>query len=139
MAVIADIKGEMREVSPRTSISGKDAHGRLPTPYPSSKFVWGRERDIGKIPSVSAGELTTGNERTLSPQIPSVMNDVFTRSSSELTSRRQTSKPQNREEFRAYDPRVHAPFVKMAYDRLRLLPQTLKRNRILAQRYSRRR
>lgn len=108
--------------------------GRIPKAYPEKRFrKWlPEDRDIARLPSTIASTITTGPTRTISPQSPSIMHDVFPRGLSEL--RGKCVNPQNRKEFRAYDPRAHAPFVKMAHDRLRLLPQIVRRNRMLVQR-----
>lgn len=105
------------------------------TPYPEKRFrKWlPEDRDIARLPSTIASTITTGPTRTISPQSPSIMHDVFPRWISEL--RGKSVKPQNQKQFRTYDPRAHAPFAKMAYDRLRLLPQIIKQNMALINAY----
>lgn len=41
---------------------------RQPTPYPTERFRWPAEKDVGRLPSVIAEDVTTGPTRTVSPQ-----------------------------------------------------------------------
>jgi hypothetical protein len=61
------------------------AERRIPKPYPASKFVWSREEDISRLPSVGASDIVTGPEKTVYPSEISIYHDVCNRSVGERT------------------------------------------------------
>jgi len=89
MSIECDVKGESRLRGQR--YSAKDQGGRyaeerrLPSPYPSERFLKPWEpltRDVGKIPAVDGRDLSRGGGR-LSPQNISIYTDVQPRSKDE--------------------------------------------------------
>jgi hypothetical protein len=98
-AVESDVKGEKRQRIGKVSdmevysyqrygAAGYGAYsaGRhIPRPYPASKFVWGPEKDIARLPSVQARDIVTGPERTVHASEISIYSDVMNRSVGERT------------------------------------------------------
>jgi len=132
MSILADVRAE----SPVKSASGRDlqvrgqgryaVERRIPKPYPFEKFGWKPEQDIGRIPAVSAREF--GSPARL---LPSVMHEQNARGRSTRELRKQpyvTRPPQGTH------PLMGGINRKWIEDRLRLLPQRLKANALLAQR-----
>jgi len=79
-SVECDLRGELPA---HRTITGNDVsvnpQVRTPRPYPIRRFVWNPEKDIGRIPAVSAREF--GSPTRMSP---SIVNDVNCRGSTEL-------------------------------------------------------
>lgn len=50
---------------------------RIPKPYPYEKFTWGVGKNIARIPSVIARDITPGPEHTVSPQRRDITRKVM--------------------------------------------------------------